>query len=92
MMNFWHKISYVPRTVDGIILIQNDDILDKLHKKSPDCQVSFEAVNKVIAHTIAGLVLPTDSLTTSRYSTWCMCAHLFIEASANSVCYKKATL
>ncbi|PVD37371.1 hypothetical protein C0Q70_04370 [Pomacea canaliculata] len=59
-------LAALQRTVDGIILIQNDDILDKLHKKSPDCQVSFEAVNKVIAHTIAGLVLPTDSLTTSR--------------------------
>ncbi|XP_070185958.1 tubulin delta chain-like isoform X2 [Littorina saxatilis] len=59
-------LATLQRSADGIMLIQNDDILAKVQKRSPDNQASFTSLNKVIGHTLAGLFLPTDSLATSR--------------------------
>ena len=48
------------------MLIQNDDVLARVQKRAPDNQASFNSLNKVIGHTVAGLFLPTDTLATSR--------------------------
>lgn len=64
-------LSALQRNVDCILLIQNDDVMAKVQKKSLDVHVSFDTLNKVIGHNVAGLVLPTDtlSLTTSSDAT-----------------------
>ncbi|KAL8612612.1 hypothetical protein ACOMHN_006598 [Nucella lapillus] len=58
-------LATLQRNVDGIMLIQNDDILSRVQKRSPDTSASFNSLNKVIGHTLAGLFLPTDTLATS---------------------------
>ncbi|XP_076458939.1 tubulin delta chain-like isoform X1 [Babylonia areolata] len=59
-------LATLQRNVDGILLIQNDDILDRATKRSPDSLASFTSLNKVIGQSLAGLFLPTDTLATSR--------------------------
>ncbi|KAK7493279.1 hypothetical protein BaRGS_00015405 [Batillaria attramentaria] len=59
-------LATLQRLVDGVVLIRNDDVLNRLQKRLPEGQVSFAYINKVIAQTLCGLFLPTDTLATSR--------------------------
>lgn len=53
------------RYCDAVIMFQNDELLKRLQKpqRTPeDSGVSIEQVNKHLASCLAGVFLPTDSL------------------------------
>ena len=54
-------LAYLQRNTDCVILIHNDDVLNKLQRKMES--VSFDNMNSSIASSLAGVFLPTDTLT-----------------------------
>lgn len=54
-------LSYLQRHTDCIVLTHNDDVLGKLQRKMET--VSFDTMNNSIASSLAGVFLPTDTLT-----------------------------
>ncbi|XP_064598266.1 tubulin delta chain-like [Liolophura sinensis] len=61
-------LSWLQRYADGIILLRNDDMLQKVKKRSEQESAGFEDLNSAIAGSLCGVVLPTDTLKSSGYS------------------------
>ena len=59
------KLTCVSRYTDGVCFFSNDEILHSLEKKAVNHEggVSMVKMNSHIASSLAGILLPTDSMT-----------------------------
>ncbi|XP_074662221.1 tubulin delta chain-like isoform X1 [Tubulanus polymorphus] len=55
-------MAHLQSFADGILLIQNDEVLHQLSKAKKDSGISFAHMNDYIASCMAGLYMPTDTL------------------------------